>query len=196
MRIIGITGGVGAGKSTVLALLKELTSCVIIMADDVAKTTTMPGGPAYEGVVKVLGEAVLDADGSINRGRMANIIFNDEAKKLAVEAIIHPVTKRLIKTMIKDAADKGIYEYAFVEAALLIEDNYDEICEEFWYVYVPEKERIARLIESRNYSEEKCRDIMANQLSDEQFREHCAFVIDNSKATEYTKSQLLGKLCK
>ncbi len=196
MRIIGITGGVGAGKSTVLALLKELTSCVIIMADDVAKTTTLPGGPAYKAVVKVLGEHVLDADGTINKGRMADIIFNDEAKKLAVEDVIHPVTKRLIKSMLKEADNKGIYEYAFVEAALLIEDNYNEICEEFWYVYVPEKERIKRLMENRNYSEEKCRDIMANQLSDKQFRKHCAFTIDNSKNTEYTKSQLIYRLGK
>ena len=95
-----------------------------------------------------------------------------------------------VKKKIAEAEKKGIYEYVFVEAALLIEAGYDSICEEFWYVYVPEEERIKRLMSSRGYSRKKCLDIMANQLSDEEFRKHCRYVIDNSSDSQ----TLIGRL--
>ena len=95
-----------------------------------------------------------------------------------------------VKKKIAEAEKKGIYEYVFVEAALLIEAGYDSICEEFWYVYVPEEERIKRLMSNRGYSRKKCLDIMANQLSDEEFRKHCRYVIDNSSDSQ----TLIGRL--
>lgn len=180
MRVIGVTGGVGAGKSTVLDILSRLTNCIIIRTDDVAKETILPGGAAYKQVVELLGEDVLDSDRTIDRKKMAAAIFTDEKLCAKVNAVIHPLTMQEVKKRIAEAEKKGIYEYAFVEAALLIEAGYSSICEEFWYVYVPYEERIRRLMDSRGYSREKCLDIMANQLSDEEFRKHCKYVIDNS----------------
>ena len=194
MRVIGITGGVGAGKSTVLNILKEISNCMIIMADTVAKDVIMPWGEGFEGVVEVLGKEVLAEDGTINRAKMADIIFSDFEKKEKINSIIHPLTKKKICEMIEGARQQNTYDYVFVEAALLIEDHYDIICEELWYIYADKAIRTERLINSRGYSLEKCKGIMANQLSDEEFREHCSFVIDNSKDTEYTKEQLIKKV--
>ena len=185
MRVIGVTGGVGAGKSTVLDVLSELTSCIIIRTDDVAKETILPDGAAYSRVVELLGREVLADDGvMIDRKKMAAAIFTDEDLCAKVNAVIHPLTMQEVKKRIAEAEKKGVYEFVFVEAALLIEAGYDSICEEFWYVYVPEEERIKRLMASRGYSREKCLDIMANQLSDEEFRKHCRYVIDNSSDSQ------------
>lgn len=190
MRTIGVTGGVGAGKSTVLNMLEEMTSCIVIRTDEVAKETTVPGGEAYEQIVELLGKEVLTEDKSIDRRKMAARIFSDEELCARVNAVIHPLTKREVERRLRRAAEAGIYDYAFVEAALLIEAGYDDICEEFWYVYVPDEERIKRLMADRGYSREKCISIMDNQLSDGQFREHCRYVIDNSCDGDNTKKQL------
>lgn len=190
MKIIGITGGVGSGKSTVLTLLQEMTKCVIIMADDVAKQTTAVGGAAYEPVVALLGRDILEADGSIDRRKMAAAIFTDEARRRQVNEIIHPVTKDMIKRLLAAAQRSGEYDYAFVEAALLIEAGYQDVCSEFWYIYVPADIRIRRLMESRGYTEQKCRDIMANQLPEEEFFRHCAVTVDNSGTPEETRRRL------
>ena len=88
------------------------------------------------------------------------------------------------------AAEKAGTEYVFVEAALLIEEKYDEICDELWYIYADEEVRKERLIEGRGYSEKKVREIMANQLSEDEFSSHCDFEIDNSGDFEETKKQL------
>ncbi len=86
------------------------------------------------------------------------------------------------------AAEKAGTEYVFVEAALLIEEKYDEICDELWYIYADEEVRKERLIEGRGYSEKKVREIMANQLSEDEFSSHCDFEIDNSGDFEKQKN--------
>ena len=190
MRIIGVTGGVGAGKSTVLKMLEELTKCIVIRTDEVAKETTQPGGAAYAQIVKLLGDDILQSDGCIDRKKMASIIFSDEKLCEKVDVVIHPLTRSEVVRQLREAYDAGKYDYAFIEAALLIEAGYDSICEEFWYIYVPDEERIKRLMADRGYSREKCISIMNNQLPDEEFRKHCRYVIDNSHDSNNTKKQL------
>lgn len=195
MRVIGVTGGVGAGKSTVLDELNRLTSCIIIRTDDVAKKTIEPDGAAYKQVVELLGKDVLGDNGlAIDRKKMAAEIFADKELCAKVDAVIHPLTMLEVKKKIAEADRMGIYEYVFVEAALLIEAGYDSICEEFWYVYVPEEERIKRLMANRGYTRKKCLDIMANQLSDEEFRKHCRYVIDNSSDSQALVDRLTAVL--
>ncbi len=87
-------------------------------------------------------------------------------------------------------SQKGEAEYFFIEAALLIEDNYDLICDELWYIYADEHIRAQRLATSRGYSQEKIAGIMASQLDDSTFREKCDRVIDNSRSIEDTYNQL------
>lgn len=190
MRIIGVTGGVGAGKSTVLKLLENMTRCIVIRTDEVAKATTMPGGAAYKPIVELLGEDILEADLTIDRKRMADIIFSDENLCAKVNSIIHPLTMDGVRHILSMADATGEYDFAFIEAALLIEAGYQSICEEFWYIYVPKEERIKRLMKDRGYSRKKCLAIMGNQLSDEEFRKNCRRVIDNSKDSRYTLTQL------
>ena len=193
MRIIGITGGVGSGKSEVLKLINGMCRCVILKADDLARSLEVKGEVCYEPLVKLLGEGVLAADGEIDPKKMAAAIFADGAEDLlaSVNAIVHPAVKERIRSMIKNAEDEGIYDHFFIEAALLIEDHYDTIVDEMWYIYADEEVRRKRLKDSRGYSDEKINDIMDSQSSDETFRKHCSVVIDNSRDLEYTKEQLM-----
>ncbi|MGN1187021.1 MAG: dephospho-CoA kinase [Lachnospiraceae bacterium] len=190
MRIIGITGGVGAGKSTVLKLLEDMTRCIVIRTDEVAKETTMLQGAAYKPIVELLGRDILAPDLTIDRKKMAERIFSDEELCAKVNGIIHPLTMDAVKQRICEAQAEEQYDFAFIEAALLIEAGYQTVCEEFWYVYVPKEERIRRLMADRGYTRDKCLAIMDNQLSDEEFRKNCRRIIDNSADSLDTKKQL------
>ena len=159
MKVFGITGGVGAGKSEVLTYLGQNYDATVIQADEAGYLVMLPGGECYGEIVKLFGRQITTETGELDRKRIAEIVFQDE-------------------------------EYVFVEAALLIEEKYDEICDELWYIYADEEVRKERLIEGRGYSEKKVREIMANQLSEDEFSSHCDFEIDNSGDFEETKKQL------
>ena len=194
MKLIGITGGVGAGKSAILSYLQENYNCRVELADLIAHKVKEPGQPCYDKLVELLGQEVLDEDGTINKGKMAEIIFSDEDKLMAVNAIIHPAVKAYFLAEVEKERNIGKIDYFFLEAALLIEDGYEKIMDELWYIYADEEIRAKRLMESRGYSEEKVRNIMAEQLSDEEFRRACAFVIDNSNSLNETYEQIDRKL--
>ena len=180
MRVIGITGGVGAGKSAVLAYIKEKYNCRILLADEAAHLVKEPGQPCYEKLVKLLTADILNEDGTINKLKMAEKIFASEAILSEVNQIIHPAVKELILHTIEEERKSKIHDFFFVEAALLIEDGYLEIVDEMWYIYARKEIRRQRLKESRNYSDEKIDSIMKSQLGEAEFRKYCSVVIDNS----------------
>lgn len=190
MKIIGITGGVGAGKSMLLTYIENHYSCRVIYADLTAKRLQEKGNGCYEELVRLLGTGVLCVDGSIDRQKMAQSIFHDQKLLAGVNAILHPAVKRTILAEIKKEADTGKVDYFFIEAALLIEEHYDEICDELWYIYADEDARRRRLMETRGYMETKADAIMSSQLSEEEFRRHCRVVIDNSGEPEEAYRQI------
>lgn len=194
MKLIGITGGIGAGKSAILSYLASHYNCRIELADEVAHRLKEPGGACYEGLVKLLGQGVLEPDGRIHKAHMAEIIFSDPEKLAAVNALIHPAVKEYLLSEIEKERRAAVRDYFFLEAALLIEEGYEKIVDELWYIYTSEKNRRKRLMESRGYTEEKVRSIMAGQLEDAEFRKYCSFVIDNNQSLEDTYRQIDGKL--
>lgn len=194
MRFIGITGGVGAGKSEILKFIKRHYRCEIYLADEVAHEVKKAGTECFSALVRLLGEDILGEDGQIDRGKMAQRIFADRTLLEGVNDIVHPAVKRYLLARLKEADRKKDVELFFVEAALLIEDGYGELVDELWYVYATEEVRRTRLREARGYSEEKIDGILAAQLSEEAFRRHCDFVIDNSGELEDSYRQISEKL--
>ena len=190
MRIIGITGGVGAGKSMLLAYIESHYSCRVIYADLAAKKLQEKGSDCYDQLVRLLGESVLCADGSIDKRKMAQRIFEDAQLLSAVNAILHPAVKHYILAQIEKEQTAGRVDYFFIEAALLIEEHYDEICDELWYIYAEENARRRRLKDARGYEETKTDAIMKSQLAEEQFRRHCQVVIDNSGMPDEAYAQI------
>ena len=193
MKIIGITGGVGAGKSTVLNFLKEMCDCEIVMADDVAKDLMKKGGVLTETAYLLFGDNAYLDNGNINAALVAGIIFSDAAIRKKWENAVHPAVREDILNRIS-YADRDGKKYFFLEAALLIENNYQEICSEIWYVYADEDLRRIRLRETRNYTDDKIAGIFKAQMKDAEYREYASFVIDTGINLENTRKQLENKL--
>lgn len=190
MMTIGITGGVGAGKSQVLSYIEENYNCKVIRADEVAHLLEEPGHKCYERIVAFLGTDILQEDKTIDKRKMASAIFTDEKKLIAINEILHPEVKKYILEQIQLEKEKQEIDFLFVEAALLIEEHYDEILDEIWYIHADTEVRSKRLMESRQYSAEKIADIMGKQLSEEEFRKHCSVVIVNNGDLMVTYKQI------
>lgn len=190
MKTIGITGGVGAGKSLVLDYIKKHYRAKVYLADEIANTLKLPGNLCYQDIVSLLGEDVLCEDKTIDKNKMAEKIFSQKDLLEKVNAIIHPAVKQFVLSEIEQERKKGEIDFFVLEAALLIEDHYDQILDELWYVYSNPDVRAKRLKESRNYSEEKIAGIMSSQLSEEAFRKHCKVMINNDSDLEYLYFQI------
>ncbi len=188
--IIGVTGGVGAGKSTVLDYIEKNYNCIVILADDVANTIKKKGYPAYDRLLEILGKEILSDDGEIDRGKMAAAIFGDAALLDKVNNILHPAVNEYIINIIDRERRDNAHDFVFVEAALLIENGYKAVVDELWYVYASEDVRRERLKSSRGYSDDKISDIFGRQLSDGTFRENADFVIDNGGSTGDMETQI------
>ena len=189
MRMIGITGGVGSGKSQVLSWLREHCQGEFLEADRVAHRLMARGGSCYAAIVELFGRDILGKEGEIDRKKMGSRVFQDRELLKKLNAIVHPAVKAYIREAADRARARGD-KFLFLEAALLIEEKYDEICDELWYVYAEEAVRRERLKKSRGYSDEKIDGMLASQLPEEEFRKHCCFVLDNSGDFSDTAKQL------
>ena len=190
MLVIGITGGVGAGKSSVLNLLKEHCNCKLVLADDVGNKVKEPGQKCYSQIVELLGTDILEEDLTINRIKMATKIFANPEILYQVNEIIHPAVKEYILKEIESEKKKKKIDVFFLEAALLIEAGYTPYLDELWYIFSEKNVRIKRLKESRGYSDEKILQIMEQQLSDVEFRKHADVILDNSNSFKETFMQI------
>lgn len=183
--IVGITGGVGAGKSSVLSILKDTFGARVILADLVAHDLMEPGMEGLKRVTEALGTSFIREDGSVDRAALAEIIFHDETALAAMNGIIHPMVWESIQTEARDCKENLV----IVEAAVF-DTAPEHFFDEMWYVYTTKENRILRLMESRGYTREKCESIIAKQDTEEQYRKRCGRVIDNNGTEEDTKRQL------
>ena len=190
MKTIGITGGVGAGKSAVLEYLADNYNCDIIMTDDVAQGLYTKGSKTYEMMIALIGEDIVDETGEIDKKKLADIIFSNANKRMAVNSIVHPAVKQEVITRITNNKIAGRLDYTFVESALLLTEHYDVFCDEVWYIDTSEDIRRRRLKESRGYSDEKIDNILKSQQALENIKDKCSYCIDNNKDLEYTFRQI------
>ena len=193
MKIIGITGAIGAGKSEILSYLKLRYECFVLEADKVAHQLMQPGEMVYQELIALLGADILLENHEIDRKKMAEKIFSNPDFLIKVNSLIHPAVKRRIKEEIVRESANG-RTYFIIEAALLIEDHYDEIVDELWYIYATKEEREQRLIKARGYSKDKIISIEIQQRSEEEFRRACDFVIDNNGTLAETYAQIDKKV--
>lgn len=189
MKIIGITGGAGAGKTMILDYLHREYQATICQADQVARHLQKKGTKCYAKVVEHFGTGILMENNRIDRGKLAGIVFADDRERAVLNAIIHPAVKQRILQLIQEAEKKHTSLF-ILEAALLIEENYSAVCDELWYIHAGEDVRRKRLKASRGYSDKKIDDIFAAQLPQKSFLEQCDRAIDNEDTFEETYEQL------
>lgn len=190
MQVIGITGGVGAGKTVILEYLQENYKVKNLEADRIAERLMEPGTECYDELMKFLPVEVYDKDETINRPALAEKIFQSPRLRQEVNKVVHPAVKRYICDRIEEQRQMRILDFVIVEAALLIEDRYDKICDEIWYIYATEENRRQRLLDSREYTPERIDRIFESQMSEEEYRNHCQVVIDNNGSKEETFYQV------
>lgn len=183
--ILGITGGVGSGKSRILDILQKDYGFHVIQADQVAKGLMEPGMEGYHAVVDYLGPSVLKEDKSLDRAVMADIIFHDPVKRRRVDELTHPLVWKAAMKEAREARQGRVV----IEAAIPSKEFRDK-CSKMWYVYTSRENRMERLKTGRGYTREKTLSIMDNQASDEVFRSFCDSVIDNDKSLEETRMQI------
>lgn len=185
MMVLGLTGGVGVGKSRILELFSHDYGAQVIQADLVARKLEDPGQPGLTGLVSLFGTGILQKDGTLDRKGFADRIFGNPEALKRVNALIHPLTWNEIKRQIRESSA----ELIVVEAALFDERS-REVCQYLLYVDTQDEIRIQRLMENRGYSREKCLDIMKNQADRNDFLKLADFVIDNSGSLEESRLQI------
>ena len=211
MLILGLTGGIGCGKTAVLTILKEEYDAYIIEADRLAHELMEPGKTVYQGIVDAFGmEVLMDADidisapaegnavtdngqstvnRSIDRKKLGDIVFHDKDKLALLNSISHPLVKEEIVRRIEEQKDAGKKLFV-IEAALLIRDGYKSICDKMCYVYADLDVRISRLCKYRGFTQERAQAVIDSQESEAFYLEACDYKIDNSGSLENTKKDL------
>ena len=182
--IIGITGGVGTGKSEVLKIKKKY-GFRTIRTDDVAKELMAPGGELTERLKKALGDEITGPDGSINKEVYSKLIYSDSENMRLSNGIIHPAVWRRVGELIGES-DKDRFA---VETAVPGEE-FRKLCDTVWYIHTPLKLRIDRLMRQRGYSAEKCFDIIGKQKSESDYGMFADFIIENAESLSATEKQI------
>lgn len=171
-KVIGITGGVGSGKSHVCRLIEKHLGYPVIDSDAISKEQMEPGGNVLKKVLETFGSEYANEDGSLNRGALADLVFHDPEKLQVLNGITHPAVIEEIRERITKFAEEGI-PFVFVESALACSAGYRDFCDELWAVTAPETVRRYRLIKGRDYSDEKVASLFSGQMPEEELKKLC-----------------------
>jgi dephospho-CoA kinase len=185
--VIGLTGGIGAGKSTVTHMLEELGAAVID-ADKVGHQIYLPDLPAWREIVGTFGQEVLHADRTINRQSLGKIVFADPEALRTLNRIVHPKMFERMAELIAELRVRGDMEAIVIEAAILIEANWQPLADQIWLVVASEPVVIERLAKQRNLSPEQVRTRIAAQLSNEERLKHAHVVIRNDGSLDEVRA--------
>jgi dephospho-CoA kinase len=189
MRIIGLTGGIASGKSTVSSMLRDM-GATIIDADLIAREVVEVGSNTLNRIAGEFGSSILNTDGSLNRKVLGSIVFKDSVKLAALNSIIHPVIRDVISSRIREAGKSRGDSIVFVDAAVLFESGLDKIVDEVWLVYTDEATQLKRLMLRDKISFDEAAARIKSQMPVEEKIKLSDRVIDNTKDMEYTKRQI------
>lgn len=196
--VIGLTGGIGAGKSTVTQMLEGLGAAVID-ADRVGHQIYLPDLPAWREIVETFGPEVLNADRTINRQALGKIVFADPEALRTLNRIVHPKMFDRMAELIAELRARGGMKAIVVEAAILIEANWQPLADQIWLVIASAPVVIERLAKQRNLSPEQVRTRIAAQLSNEERLKHAHVVIRNDGSLDEVRAtvqQAWDRLCR
>ncbi|CEK31134.1 dephospho-CoA kinase [[Clostridium] sordellii] len=181
MLVIGLTGNIGCGKSSLSKILKD-NSLYIIDADIISREI-MSNNKLLEEVFQVFGEDVKDKDGTLNRKKLASIVFSDDKKLIALNDITHPAIKNEIKRRIKDIENKG-RNIVIVDAALLIEGKFLDLIDKLIVITCDEKEQLNRVMDRDNSNMDEALNRISSQMSQDEKVKFGDYIIDNSGSLE------------
>ena len=189
MKIIGLTGGIGSGKTSVAAKLRALGARVFD-ADEAAKNAVLPGSEGFFKVVETFGPQIVDADGKLNRMALAEIVFNDKTALKRLEEIIHSYVWQETDKFLSECQQSG-ERAAVLDIPLLIECGWHQKVDEVWLVVLPVEEQIMRSMKRSGMTAEAVQARIAAQMPLDQKKKYATLVIDKSGAWEETEKQVI-----
>ncbi|MBR1758459.1 MAG: dephospho-CoA kinase [Lachnospiraceae bacterium] len=195
VRVIGLTGGVGSGKSSVAYLLERDYHAFLLIADEIARDLMQPGQISYKQIVDYFGPEVILPDGQLDRAKLSDLVFDKPEELAKLNSFVHPHVVGVILEAIALLKESGEYPYIVVESAILFDVKYEAFCDEVWYVYANETVRRQRLMENRGYSVEKIESIEKNQRPHEDFLMRSDVAIDNSGDMEALEKRIAEAIC-
>ena len=178
MKIIGLTGGIGSGKSTVAQFLVKL-GVVVVDVDKIGHEILRPDSEAGQKVVATFGRQILSPSGEIDRSKLGEIVFNNPEALSRLNRIVHPRMHDMIRDEINEYRKQGV-AVVIVEAAILIEANWQSLVDEIWVTIAPENAVIERLKDQRGLEEEQTLARIRSQLSNDERSQHANVIIDNN----------------
>jgi dephospho-CoA kinase len=185
MLVVGLTGGIGSGKSTVAELFSKL-DIPVIDADQASRAVVQPGQPALETIVSRFGSDMLNPDGSLNRGRLRELIFSDDDARKELEALLHP----LIRTWMQEQLQGLDTPYAILSIPLLIESGRMDTVDRVLVVDLPEQQQIERVCRRDDISEQQAHAILETQVSRQRRLAAADDIIDNSAGPNALEDQV------
>jgi len=189
MLTIGLTGGIGSGKSTVTQILGEF-GAPILDADKVAHTTYAPGAPAYDAVVAAFGADIVAPDRTIDRKKLGAVVFGSPERLNKLTSIVWPATFDSIRRNVAELRAGGAKLPIVVEAAILIEANWQPLFDEIWLVRASREQVIARIESQRGLKPAETEARIRAQLSDEERAKHASLIIENNGSIEELRDLL------
>jgi dephospho-CoA kinase len=189
MLTIGLTGGIGSGKSTVAKILAEF-GAPIIDADKVAHTTYAPGAASYTAVIAAFGAEIVAPDRTIDRKKLGAIVFGNPDRLNKLTSIVWPATFESIRENLADLRANGTKTPVIVEAAILIEANWQPLCDEIWLVRASRQAVIDRIERQRGLKPAETEARIRAQLSDDERAGHASLVIDNDGSLDELREKL------
>jgi dephospho-CoA kinase len=187
--IVGLTGGVASGKTTVSQILRE-EGAYLIDADQIAREVVRPHTPAWNELTKVFGKEILQEDGSIHRKRLAAKVFSDPEQRNLLNQILHPRIKAEMNKRVKEIGQKDPHAIIVIDAALLIELGDHREMDKVIVVTATEKQQIERLKKRDGVDQEEAQKVLSSQMALEEKMKVADFVICNERSFEETKKRV------
>ena len=172
-----------------LDFLAEKYQAYVMKADEIGHLVMEPGQECYEPVIALFGKQIIKDDKTIDRRQVSDVVFSHPDMLERLNEIIHPAVKRYIRRQLELKRQQG-QKICVVEAALLLEDHYQEFCDTIWYIHTDQEIRIRRLMENRGYTREKSISIIASQAPEEFFRANADYVVVNNTDLKETWQQI------
>ncbi len=188
MKVIGLTGGIGSGKSTVSKFLAHL-GAVVIDADKVGHEVFKPGTKAWQEVVDAFGQGIISADGTIDRRKLGEIVFSNPGARAKLNQVMHPLIYEQVKSQMEEYGRKGA-AIIIVEAPLLLEVGWKSLVDEVWVTSASEATVIKRLKEQKGLSEAQSLARIRAQLTDGERIRQVDVVIDTDCALDELKERV------
>lgn len=187
---MGITGGIGSGKTAVTQILKKEWNATVIDADELARRAVEPGSQGLKSIKAAFGDDVVKEDGSLDRNALGAVVFQDENQRQLLNSIVHPIVAQLFAEEVEAARNAGA-SWVVYDCPLLIEENLLHLVDQAWLVRAPEKKRIERIVARNGISPQEAQARMAAQMKDEEKEPYVRVILWNDGSLESLKQVVL-----